>query len=305
LTASPTEIRAGPEGTHRPTREPDRHPTDAAEHEIYDTRTQNFSASAYRDLVMKSLPRIATLSLMIALVGAACGSDSDDASDDTPTTSAASLDPGDATVSGDDPAATTTPADPSSTSIAAEGTTTTTTAGSGSTGLLADGTLTTDGGITSAWSLTATPTSLCFEAGLSHPDPATADAIGDGVSNCLEPAGGLDQLNGGLSVDVGTVDGEKTIGFLWGRVAPEVISLTIEHTDGSQTPIEVLDGPTDVGVFAYVVEISSIPPVQDLDAVSGTQIEGSEPIRSFLRAGPTYPVASPPPTPTSPDYPVS
>ncbi len=112
-------------------------------------------------------------------------------------------------------------------------------------------------------------------------------------------------MESGLSVDVGTVDGEKTIGFLWGRVAPEVISLTIEHADGTQTPVDILEGPTDVGLFAFVVEVSTIPPVQDLDAVSGTQIEGSAPIRDFLRAGPTYPVVTSPPTTTPPDYPVS
>ena len=82
-----------------------------------------------------------------------------------------------------------------------------------------------------------------------------SDSIGDGVSACVEPDGGLDQLETGLSVDVGTVDGEKTIGFLWGRVAPDVTALTIQHTDGTQTSIDVLDGPTDVdGHLSRIVE---------------------------------------------------
>lgn len=255
-------------------------------------------------MVLRPSSPIASLLLALAVIASACGSDgddnsSDDASVETTTTTAAP-DPGEGTLAGDEPATTTAPV---------TGDTTTTTAGTagtaGQTGVLADGTVTTDDGITSNWSLTATATTLCFEADLSHPDPAVADSIGDGVSACLEPVGGLDQIDGGLSVDVGPVDGEKTIGYLWGRVAPEVISLTIEHADGSQTPIDILDGPTDIGVFAYVVEIATIPPVQDLDAVSGTQIEGSVPIRGFLRSGPTYPVVTPSPTPTTPDYPVS
>ena len=247
--------------------------------------------------MLRSRCRIATTSfaLLVAflLVATACGDDSDDdgaepdgsttteAADEATTSSTTSSSPDDA----DD--------------------TTTTTELPTPTDQVAGGSLTTAGDITTNWSLTASATALCFEADLSHPDPAVSDSIGDGVSACLEPDGGLDQLDSGLSVDVGTVDGEKTIGFLWGRVAPDVTSLTIEHSDGTQTPIDIVDGPTDVGVFAYVVEIATIPPVQDLEAVSGTQIEGSTPIRGFLRAGPTYPVATPPPSTPAPSYPVS
>lgn len=263
---------------------------------------------AYRDVVLRSHPRLATLFLALALVVGACGSDGDDADDGSATTTSVPTSTTDAPGSDGESAAastTTTTSTTVDTTVPTDATTTTTAAPGAPSGEIAGGTLTTDGGTTTEWSLTATATTLCFEADLTHPDSEVAERIGDGVSACLEPAGGLDDLDGGLSVDVGTVDGERTIGFLWGRVAPEVISLTIEHTDGSQTPIEILDGPTDVGLFAFVAEIASLPPVQDLDAVSGTQIEGSEPIRDFLRAGPTYPVVTPPPAPTQPDYPVS
>lgn len=238
--------------------------------------------------MLRSRSRIATTLLVLLLVATACGDDGGDGvvPDSTSTTEAAD----EATTTS---TTTSSPADP-------DDTTTTTPSDE-----VAAGSLTTAGDITTNWSLTASATALCFEADLSHPDPAVSDSIGDGVSACVEPDGGLDELESGLSVDVGTVDGEKTIGFLWGRVAPDVTSLTIRHTDGTQTPIEILDGPTDVGVFAYVVEISTIPPVQALDAANGSEVEESTPIRGFLRAGPTYPVATPPPSTTSPSYPVS
>jgi hypothetical protein len=257
----------------------------------------NAATIAYRESVMRLLPRITIALLALAVVAGACGSDGDDSStdDDTATSTTTTLADDDRATS---TTTTTAPDDEAST-------TTTTTEAPELLGELAQGTLTTAEGVTTNWSLTASPTSLCFEADLSHPDPGVSAGIGDGVSACVEPDGGLDQLDSGLSVDVGTVDGEKSIGFLWGRVAPEVISLTIEHTDGTQTPIDILDGPTDVGVFVYVVEIATIPPVQDLDAVSGTQIEGSAPIRGFLRAGPTYPVVTPPPATSPPAYPVN
>lgn len=227
--------------------------------------------------------------LACALIVAACGSDGDtddETTDDTTTTSAAV-----------DDATTTAPTTTSAT------TTSEPTEPVG--GVIAEGTVTTTEGLTSEWTLTATDTSLCFEATLTHDDPDVAASAGSGIADCLEPDGGLDDMETGLSVDVGTVDGEKTIGFLWGRVAPDVISLTIEHGDGTQTPIDILEGPTEVQLFAYVVDVSTIPPVIDLDAVSGTQIEGSAPIRDFLRAGPTYPVVTTPPTTTSPDYPTN
>lgn len=256
--------------------------------------------------MLRSHPRLATLFLTLALVVGACGSDGDDAGDGSATVTSVPTSTTEAPGSDGERAgaSTTTTTTTTSTTVPTDATTTTNAPGAPS-GEIAGGSLTTDGGTTTEWSLTATATTLCFEADLDHPDSEIAERIGDGVSACLEPAGGLDDLDGGLSVDVGTVDGERTIGFLWGRVAPEVISLTIEHADGTQTPIEILDGPTDVGLFAFVAEIASLPPVQDLDAVSGTQIEGSEPIRDFLRAGPTYPVVTPPPAPTPPDYPVS
>jgi hypothetical protein len=253
---------------------------------------------AYRVSVPKHLPRIASALIVLALMAGACGADGGDVSVADPTADASTTT---SSADGDDDTPTsTTTAPPDETTD-----TTTTAATLEPLGDLAQGSLTTAGGVTTNWSLTASTTALCFEADLSHPDPGVDDGIGEGVSACLEPDGGLDELDSGLSVDVGTVDGEKTIGFLWGRVAPEVISLTIEHTDGTQTPVDILEGPTDVGVFAYVVEIATIPPVQDLDAVSGTQIEGSEPIRGFLRSGPTYPVVTPPPVTAPPDYPVS
>ncbi|MEZ5247476.1 MAG: hypothetical protein R2707_20475 [Acidimicrobiales bacterium] len=247
--------------------------------------------------MLRLLPRVALTLLAFALVAAACGSDGDDSSADDSTTDSTTT-----TIDADDSPDTTTS---TTTRTPDDATDTTTTEAAEPLGQLAQGTLTTAGGVTANWSLTASTTSLCFEAELSHPDPGVSDRIGQGVSSCLEPDGGLDQLDSGLSVDVGTLDGEKTIGFLWGRVAPDVISLTIEHTDSTQTPIDIIDGPTDVGVFAYVVEIATIPPVQDLDAVSGTQIEGSVPIRGFLRSGPTYPVVTPPPATTAPSYPVN
>lgn len=292
----------------------DRHPYDAHQPKIYDTCPQKFSPLAYRDGVLRSLPRLTSWLLALALLVAACGSDGDSESgadadtteSTTSTTAAASPDDPDAgdTTEVDEPDATTST---TTEAVTTDETTTTSTTppSTGATGVLAQGTVTTSDGLTSDWSLTATASTLCFEADLSHPDPDIADTAGDGVAACLDPDGGLDQMTSGLSVDVGSVDGEKTIGFLWGRVAPEVISLTIEHAEGSQTALDILAGPTDVKVFAYVVEIDSIPPVQDLDAVSGTQIEGSEPIRDFLRAGPTYPVVTSPPVSAPPDYPVS
>lgn len=255
----------------------------------------------------RTLLRFAASLLALALLASAFGSDGDDSSgtadtsDESTTTSATGAT---SETSNDADNDGTTSSSTTSTTVVGE-TTTTTEAPTDGAGVLAEGSVTTNGGLTSNWSLTATATSLCFVADLTHPDADIAAAAGDGVSDCLEPVGGLDSMSSGLSVDVGAVDGERTIGFLWGRVAPEVIGLTIEHVDGSQTPIEILQGATEVGVFAFVVEIASIAEVQDLDAVSGTQIEGSAPIRDFLRAGPTYPVTTPPSTTPPPDYPVS
>lgn len=240
--------------------------------------------------MLTTLTRRLALILACTVIVAACGSDddADNAVDDTTTTTTV-----------DD----TTTTAPATTETTGDDGTTTTAPDEIVGGVIAEGSVTTAEGLTSEWTLTADETSLCFEATLAHDDPDIATSAGSGVADCLEPDGGLDEMESGLSVDVGTVDGEKTIGFLWGRVAPEVTILTIEHADGTQTPIDIIDGPTEVSLFAYVVEVESIPPVQDLDAASGTEIEASAPIRDFLRAGPTYPVVTTPPTTTSPDYP--
>jgi len=274
-------------------------------------RTNKFSADAYRDDVTSSR-RLALLLVLASLLAVACGSDSESSatadqteSTDSTTTAAAIVEPTTSDDPIDDESDTDAPTTTESSPVESTSSTTSAPPEGGGLGVLAKGTVTTAAGLSSEWSLTATASTLCFAADLSHPDPEVVDDAGNGVAACLEPEGGLDQMDGGLSLDVGTVDGESTIGFLWGRVSREVIVLTIEHADGSQTPLTILDGPTDVKVFAYVVEVDSIPPVQDLDAVSGTQIEGSEPIRDFLRAGPTYPEVEPLPPTTTPDYPVS
>ena len=108
-----------------------------------------------------------------------------------------------------------------------------------------------------------------------------------------------------LSVDVGTVDGGKTIGYLWGRVGPEILVLSILHEDDSTTEIEMIPGPDGVRVFAFVAEVDTLTPVKTLDVISGTKLEESEPIRDFLRVGPTYPTVEPPATPTTPVYPTA
>lgn len=248
--------------------------------------------------------------LVIVLVSAACGDDGEPQADgeqttttaaDTTTTTAA--DDGD----GDDDGSSDDGTDAGTTSTTSEPSDTTTTAApaGGPTGVLASGTVTTADGLTSNWELSAEPDRLCFTASLAHSDPDEAAGLGSGVDACLSPTGGLDDIDGGLSVDIGSVDGDRRIGYLWGRVDANVGRLTIQHADGSITNVEVLDGPTDVKVFAYVVEIASIPAVVGLDAISGEQIEGSANIRDFLRAGPTYPEVAPTTTPPPPDYPTS
>lgn len=250
--------------------------------------------------------------LVIVLVSAACGDDGDPQTDgeqttttaaDTTTTSTAPDDGASGETDGDDD----TDSDAGTTSTTSEPSDTTTTAAPavGPTGVLASGTVTTADGLTSDWELSAEPDRLCFTASLSHSDPDEAAGLGSGVEACLAPAGGLDDIDGGLSVDIGSVDGDRRIGYLWGRVDANVGRLTIQHADGSITNVDVLDGPTDVKVFAYVVDIASIPAVVGLDAISGEQIEGSANIRDFLRAGPTYPEVAPTTTPPPPDYPTS
>jgi hypothetical protein len=272
---------------------------------IYDTCLRKFSAVAYRDQVLRPLRLSFTLIIALALAASACGSAGDDSSNnskaeeaDTTSTVADDNDSGETDLDLEVITTTTAP-------VVVDTPTTAPPTGDQPTGTLAEGSVTTADGLRADWELTATATTLCFRADLSHPDPASNEEAGTGVEACLDPDGGLDQMESGLSVDVGVVDGDRSIGFLWGRVAPEVISLTIEHTNGSQTPLEILPGSTRVQVFAYVVEIAAIAEVQDLDAVSGTQIEGSEPIRGFLRAGPTYPVVAPLPVTPPPDYPVT
>ncbi|MDW3217387.1 MAG: hypothetical protein R8F63_02130 [Acidimicrobiales bacterium] len=256
--------------------------------------------------------------LTAALLLAACGDDSGADPEDDPsstTTTAGPADDGGEDDTGDDageddageddaPTTTTTggaPANPTTTTAAPS----TTQPPAGPTGVLADGTVTTAAGLTATWELSSDGASLCFDAELTHADPDEAAALGEGLTSCLSPSGGLDDMDSGLSVDVGTVDGDKTIGYLWGRADASVIRLTIEHGDGSQTSVPLLDGPTDVQVFAYVVDVDTIPGVLGLDAVSGEGIEGSAEIRDFLRSGPTYPVVVPTTTTRPPDYPTS
>ena len=245
------------------------------------------------------------LASVVALLAASCGDDdgSDDSSPTELTSSTTTTPPSDeesppsTTVSAADPESNgeTTPVDSTTTDPQA------TQSSDGSAG-----SVTSADNTTATWSLTSTEGELCFEASVSNPDPAEADVLGAGVSDCLTPDGGLDAMDGeGLSVSVGVLDGERTFGYLWGRVAREVISLTIEHTDGSQTSIELIDGPTDVQLFAVVVDTTTLAPVETLDAVSGTQIEGSAPIRDFLQAGPTYPTVPPVTVPDAELYPTN
>jgi len=232
---------------------------------------------------------------VLTLALAACGADSDDPTDEDtidpttaaepadtpqePTTTAAAPDPGDpATTSTTGPTAPTVTPAPQTPFVR---------------GTITTGSVSNSAGATVEWALAGDTGELCFGAELSTTDPTAAAALGDGVSDCLRPDGGLDDIDGALSVSVGVVDGERTFGYLWGRVDATIISLSIEHTDGSQTIIDLFDGPSDTRVFAIVVDTTAGPPVESIDAVSGTQIEASQPIRSFLRSGPTYPVTAP------------
>ncbi|GJM39347.1 MAG: hypothetical protein DHS20C19_27140 [Acidimicrobiales bacterium] len=281
-----------------------RHPYDAGQPRIYD-KARRTSLRIVTTVRTRLLIPLLTCVLLLA----ACGDDSGADADDDPSSTSTTTDPPADDGAGDDDAgdgSTTTGPDGATTSST---TTTeapsTTPPPSGPTGVLADGSVTTGGGLTADWELNSDGSSLCFEAVLTHADPDEAAALGDGLTSCLSPPGGLDDMDGGLSVDVGTVDGDKTIGYLWGRVDAGVIRLTIEHQDGSQTAIPLLEGPTDVQVFAFVVEVDSIAAVLGLDAVSGEGIEGSAEIRDFLRTGPTYPVVVPTTTTRPPDYPTS
>lgn len=169
-------------------------------------------------------------------------------------------------------------------------------------GALVSGSVTSAADVTAAWNLVADDAGeveLCFDAALSHPDPAVEATLGVGVSECLQPEGGIAAMEESLSVSVGVVDGERTFGYLWGRVAPEVDTLTIEHLDGSQTEIDLTEGPGGLGVFAVVLDTTTIPPVDTLDAATGTTVEHSEPILNFLRSGPTYPTTAPTPPPST------
>jgi hypothetical protein len=237
----------------------------------------------------RSTPLIAGIAFTLLL--AACGSDSDDASPDYPTVdNSTSTAP--AVITGDDvTTSTTAPVDdtslpePTSTTIPSA-----TTAAPAVEGTITTGSVTSAAGTTVSWELSGDAGELCFNADITNADPAVAELLGDGVADCLRPDGGIDEMDDAMSVSVGVVDGERTFGYLWGRVAPEIIALTIEHSDGSQTIIDLFDGPGVAQVFAIVVDTTVGPGVTSIDAVSGTQIEDSEEIRVFLRAGPTYPV---------------
>ncbi|MDG2028059.1 MAG: hypothetical protein P8J50_13210 [Acidimicrobiales bacterium] len=240
------------------------------------------------------------LVLVLALIAVACGDDGsgENADVDGSTTT---------TISGDDgdPDDATTTSTTSSTTTPDEPTTTTTTeAPSGPTGILVREEMTTADGLRVDWQLNAGTDSLCFSARPFHDDPDIGTTLGNGPERCITP--GVDDMGGeALSIDVGTVDGSKTVGYVWGRVAPEILVLTIHHADGSATEVPLLDGPTDVQVFAYVVEIATIPAVVEIEAISGERTAGTIPIRGFLRFGPTYPTVDPPPTAPPPDYPES
>lgn len=234
----------------------------------------------------------------MSLVAAACGSDAEPEESDpddvtssitTVTTLTTSTAP-----SSDDPAGTSTSA-----------TSTTAPPAGDPSGEFASGTVTTADGFQSSWTLIGDGNELCFRADITHPDAETAAEAGPGINDCLAPSRGISSLDDALSVDVGTVDGEKTIGFLWGRAAAEVLSVWVEHADGTQTEIALVPGPGGIKVFGFAVEIASLPPVVTLDALSGTKLEDSEPIRDFLRVGPTYPVAGPVTVPVPPDYPTN
>jgi hypothetical protein len=241
----------------------------------------------------------------LALALAACGSDSDDAADtaeviDVTTSTVEPADtPPETTAADSDP----TDAGPTSsptTSTTATSTVpaTTTTSRPFVSGTITTGTVSDATGTTVAWALTGAPGELCFDAELNNAAPTDTGPLGAGVSDCLRPAGGLDDMDGALSVSVGVVDGDRTFGYLWGRVDATIVSLSIEHVDGSQTIVDLFDGPSGTRVFAIVVDTTEGPPIESLDAVSGTQIEASQSIRVFLRSGPTYPVT--PSTTTTP-----
>ena len=238
--------------------------------------------------------------IAFTLVVAACGSGSDDAASDYPTvddpTSTGPVD--DVEVDVETATSTTGPTDDISPPQPTPTTTPPTTAATPSTtGTITTGSVTSAAGTTVSWELTGTPTELCFNADLTNADPAIAELLGDGVADCLRPDGGIDEMDDAMSVSIGVVDGERVFGYLWGRVDPEIVALTIEHSDGSQTVIDLFDGPGVTQVFAIVVDTTVGPGAESIDAVSGTQIEDSEAIGVFLRAGPTYPVV---PTTTLP-----
>jgi hypothetical protein len=243
----------------------------------------------------------------LALVLAACGSDSGDSDNtadadaiDAATTTAAPVDTAPETAAADsgptDAGLTSTPT--TSTTATSTVPATTTTSRPFVSGTITTGTVSDAAGTTVAWALTGAPGELCFDAELNNAAPTDTDPLGAGVSDCLRPAGGIDDLDGALSVSIGVVDGDRTFGYLWGRVDATIVSLSIEHVDGSQTIVDVFDGPSGSRVFAVVIDTTKGPPVESLDAVSGTQIEASQPIRVFLRSGPTYPVT--PSTTTTP-----
>ncbi|MEZ5165268.1 MAG: hypothetical protein R2695_01805 [Acidimicrobiales bacterium] len=223
------------------------------------------------------------------LLLAGCGSDGD--GDTTPTTP--STVPATAPVSIPTTEPTTTPAptvpvdtaDPSSTSTV-EPTVT------GAT--LLDGSASSASGATVTWSLVGDTAQLCFVA-----DATTADATAISlptVKDCLRPGGGIADLDEDLSVSVGSL-GDRSFGYVWGRVRAKVTSLVILHADGASTTIQPTTGPDGVKVFAAVVDIDATAEVRTLEARGSSGVITSENIRGFLRSGPTYPTI--PPTTTA------
>lgn len=251
----------------------------------------------------------AALAVLVLLL-ASCGDDSDEGTTEPDTTDAATSDTTDA--ESDDPSTSDDLATDSSDSTTDDDTDIdeTGTDGTDGTDLTSDegqtppttlasiaeftsGEATSADGTTVTWLLSGDADELCFDAQLANADTAIAATLGNGVSECLRPADGLDAIDDALVTDVGTIDGSRRFGYVWGRASADVTDLSIVANDGTTTSIELLDGATGVQVFAYVGVIDEIAAVLTLDASTAAGVVDSEPIRDFLRTGPTYPTVPP------------
>jgi hypothetical protein len=247
---------------------------------------------------------VLALALATTIGLTACGDDGDDpTTDDTTTTSTSTTAPAEV----EDTTTTTT----TTTGDDADAAPTTTTS-STTTAPPPDGDPFITGSVTNAdgarvdWELTGDATQLCFAATITDPetDPDKALTEAEEVDTCLTPEGGLDgEMDDAMSVSIGRVDGTGAFGYLWGRVDPGIVTVSLEYADNSQQVLELVDGPTEVQLFAVVVDTDG-PALDSIDAVSGTRIEDSEPVGDFVRSGPTYPVIAPPPPPVV-EYPVT